>query len=246
MPDEAPEVTRDALLGGRVSLLQPRRGHRAGTDAVLLAQAAAAHGAERVADAGSATGAVGLMIGCLRPGTRLAFVERDEALGELCRRNAAANGAGDAVVAVADLLDPRSRRAAGLEPRSFDLVATNPPFLDPGRSRASPDPGRAAAHTLGEGGIGAWIRACGALLRPGGRLVLIHRADALGDLLDGLGRGFGGVALRFVHPRAGEPASRVLAVAVAGSRAPLSVEPPLVLHGADGRFTPEAAAMHGA
>lgn len=249
MPDgaraDALDVTRDWLLGGRVSLLQSRRGHRVGTDTVLLARAAAEHPAGLAIDAGAGTGAVGLMIRALRPGTRVTFVEREAALAELCRRNAAENGAGDALVACADILDPESRRAAGLLAQSADLVATNPPFLDAARTRTSPDPVRAAAHTLGEGGIGAWIRACGALLKPGGRLVLIHRADALEGVLEGFARGFGGVTLRFVHPRRGEPAGRVLATAVAGSRGPLSIAPPLVVHGEDGGFTPEAAALHG-
>ena len=37
------DLTRDAFLGGRVTLLQPRRGYRAGTDPVLLAASVEAH-----------------------------------------------------------------------------------------------------------------------------------------------------------------------------------------------------------
>ena len=33
------EVTQDAVLGGRLLLKQPRRGHRVGHDAILLAAA---------------------------------------------------------------------------------------------------------------------------------------------------------------------------------------------------------------
>jgi tRNA1(Val) A37 N6-methylase TrmN6 len=238
------DVTRDVLLGGRVPLLQPVRGHRVGTDAVLLAAFAGAREGETVVDAGASTGAVGLMIAAVVPGTRLVFLERDEALAALARENARSNGLSDrARVAAADLLEPGSRRAAGLEPGSADLVATNPPYLDPASSRRSPDAGRAAAHVL-EGGLEAWIRACAALLRPGGRLALVHRADRLADVLDGLGAGLGGPCLRFVHPRAGEPAHRLLLTAVKGSRAPLRVAPPLVLHDRAGAFTPEAGALH--
>jgi tRNA1(Val) A37 N6-methylase TrmN6 len=238
------DVTQDALLGGRVRLLQPARGHRAGTDAVLLAAFAGARPGETVVDAGASTGAVGLMIAALVPGTRLVLVERDKSLAALAGENARANGLGDrARVAAADLLEPGSRRAAGLEPGSADLVATNPPYLDPASSQRSPDPGRAAAHVL-EGGLRAWIRACAALLRDGGRLALVHRADRLPEILDALGAGLGGVALRFVHPREGEPAHRLLLSAVKGSRAPLGVAPPLVLHDRAGAFTREAAALH--
>jgi hypothetical protein len=56
------ETTDDSLLGGRVGLTQPARGHRAGTDAVLLAASAPVRAGEMVVDVGAASGAVGLMV----------------------------------------------------------------------------------------------------------------------------------------------------------------------------------------
>ncbi len=238
-----PDVTEDSLLGGRVRLLQPARGHRAGTDAVLLAAAAAPYPGEIVADIGASTGAVGLMIASRAREARYLFVERDPDLADLCRRNCALNGI-DGAVSVADVLDSASRREAGLVPESADWVVTNPPFLEEGQSRISPDQGRAAAHALPPGGLQAWLKACAALLKPKGRLVIVHRADRLAECLALGERGFGGLALRLVHPRADEPAIRLLLTAVKGSRAPLSVQAPVILHDAAGRFTPEAEAIH--
>jgi tRNA1(Val) A37 N6-methylase TrmN6 len=236
------ELTQDTLLGGRVRLLQPARGHRAGTDAVLLAAAAPAGAGDLVLDVGAGTGAVGLMIASRLP-VSLVLVERDPALAELCRQNAALNGI-EAAVACADVLDPAARRRAGLAAGSAALVVTNPPFLEEGGVRSSPDAARAAAHVLPRGGLLGWLRACASLLKPGGRLALIHRAERVGECLQGLGRGFGGCCLRFVHPRADRPAIRVLITAVKGSRAPPSVAPPVVLHDGSGRFTPLAEALH--
>jgi tRNA1(Val) A37 N6-methylase TrmN6 len=235
----------DAFLGGRLRLHQPPRGaHRAGTDAVLLARLVEPAPGERVCDVGAGTGAVGLARAALAPGVRATLVERDPDLAALARRNAAENGL-DARVIEADVLaNAAGRRAAGLLPETFDLVLTNPPFLEAGRHRPSPDPGRAAAHTLAAGGLEPWVRACTAILRPGGRIGLIHRADALGGCLTVLGRRFGGISVRPVHARCGEAAIRVLIAGVKGSRAALTVRAPLVLHGADGRFTPEAEALH--
>jgi tRNA1(Val) A37 N6-methylase TrmN6 len=238
-----PEITEDTLLGGRIRLLQPVRGHRAGTDAVLLAAAVAPRPGDVVADLGAATGAVGLMIAARAPEARPVFVERDPDLAELCRRNCALNGIAGSVT-VADLLDPASRRGAGLMPESADWVVTNPPFLEEGEGRVSPDPGRAAAHVLPPGGLESWLRACAALLRPKGRLAVIHRADRAAACLALGERGFGDLRLRFIHPQAGQPAIRLLMSAVKGSRAPLTVEPPVILHVAAGRFTPEAEALH--
>ncbi|HST94348.1 MAG TPA: methyltransferase [Microvirga sp.] len=237
------ETTDDSLLGGRVGLTQPARGHRAGTDAVLLAASAPVRAGETVVDVGAASGAVGLMVAARERDARLVFVERDPDLAELCRRNCRRNGV-EAQIAAVDILDRHARLGAGLEPESADWVLTNPPFLEEGQARLSPDPGRAAAHALPAGGLAAWLKACAGLLRPKGRLVLIHRADRVAECLDGLGTGMGGIALRFVHPSADRPAVRVLLSGTKGSRAPLAVLPPVVLNGPDGRFTPQSEALH--
>lgn len=241
------EVTRDALLGGTVALLQPRRGHRAGTDAVLLARLCGARDGERIVDLGSASGAVGLMIAADRPGARLLFVERDPALVELCRRNIALNGlAGRASAVEADLFAPAAaRREAGLESGSADLVVTNPPFLDPG-ARGSPDAGRRAAHVMSGGGLADWLGVALDLLRARGRLCLIHRADRLGACLQALSHGFGSLVLVPVQPGEGRDATRIVVCAVKGGRAALVLRPALVLHGPDGRFSAEAEALHRA
>jgi tRNA1(Val) A37 N6-methylase TrmN6 len=92
--------------------------------------------------------------------------------------------------------------------------------------------------------LDAWIRACTAILRPGGRLGLIHRADALTACLDALKGRYGSLAIRSVHARAETPAIRILIRATKGSRAAPCLLPPLVLHDPDGGFTPEAEALH--
>jgi tRNA1(Val) A37 N6-methylase TrmN6 len=237
------EITEDLLLGARVRLTQPAKGHRAGTDAVLLAASAPVKPSDVVVDVGAATGAVGLMAAAREKSARFVFVERDPTLAELCRRNCQDNEV-QAEVAVADVLDKAARQAAGLRPDMADLVLTNPPFLEEGQARISPDQGRAAAHALPAGGLEAWLKACAGLLKPKGRLVLIHRADRMAKCVEISGKWLGGMELRFVHPAADRPAVRFLLSGTKGSRAPLSILPPLILNGPDERFTPQAEALH--
>jgi tRNA1(Val) A37 N6-methylase TrmN6 len=244
---EAPaELTDDTLLGGRVRLMQRRDGHRAGTDAVLLAAAVEPSEGEVAVDLGAGAGAVGLMIAVRAPRVSVLLVERDSELVELCRRNIELNAAGDRVrVIEVDVLAPaRLRRARGLHPASADMVLTNPPFLEEGRTRASPDARRAVAHHLPQDGLDRWIACCADVLKPKGSIALIHRPDRLRDCLDSLRRRFGSIALRAIHPHAAAPAVRVVITGVKGSRGPLRMLPALVLHGADGRFTAEAEAVH--
>ena len=243
----SPPSEPDLWLGGRLKLHQPPRGaHRAGTDAALLAGLLKPAAGQTLCDVGAATGAVGLAAGLRAPDCRVVLVERDPALAAMARENAEANGmAGRVEIIVADVLaSGAERRAAGLAPGLADLVLTNPPFFEGSSHRPSPVAGKAEAHGFADGGLDDWLRACTDVLKPGGRLGLIHRADALPACLDALQGRFGAVIVRPVYPRADRDAIRILASAVKGSRAPLSVAPPLLLHDVDGRFTEEAGAIH--
>ena len=232
------------MLGGRLKLEQSLRGHRAGTDAILLAASVPEEFAGVLADAGAGVGTAGLAAARSRPGLDLLLIEREPELAALAVRNLAANGVRGQVV-TCDLLDPKSRRAAGVDDGAAGLVISNPPFLDPGEVRASPDDLRARAHVFeGAGGLESWIRACVAIASAQAEMILIHRADRLGELLAALQGRTGAIRVLPIHPRAGEEASRVLIRAKKGSRAPFSLRPPLVLHQADGSFTPEAEAIH--
>lgn len=241
----AGEVTEDGLLGGLVRLRQPARGHRAGTDAVLLAGLAPVRAGDAVIDLGSASGAVGLMIAARHPDMRVLLVEREPDLAALARENVALNGHDERVrVVQADAFLSEGWAPAGLLPGEADLVVTNPPFFA-GEGRASPDPGRRRAHVMEGGDLAGWIAAASRMLRPNGRLALIHRADALPACLSALGRGFGSVSVVAVHARPDADASRIVIVTRKGGRAPLRIAPPLVLHGDDRAFTEAAASLHG-
>ena len=89
-----------------------------------------------------------------------------------------------------------------------------------------------------------WIQASLAILAPGGRLVMIHRPEALSVILAAIGSRLGALALLPVHPAKSANAHRLLVSGVKGSKAPLRIAPGLILHGADGRLTPEADALH--
>ena len=237
----ADEVSHDALLGGRVRLLQPRRGHRAGTDAVLLAELAQARPGEDVVDLGSASGAVGLIIAVRTPGVRVQLVERQPELAALARENVRLNGVSDrAAVVEADVFAPWSPDLVG----SADLVVTNPPFFPPG-GNVSPHPGRRAAHVMDGGELAGWIRSAGRLLRGRGRLCVIHRADALQLCISALSTGFGSLELVPVHPQPSADATRIVISAVKGGKAPTRLRPALVIHTQEGRFTPEMDGLHG-
>jgi tRNA1(Val) A37 N6-methylase TrmN6 len=245
------ETSDDALLGGRLIIRQPVKGHRAGSDAILLAAAAPDEGVDHLIDVGAGVGAVGLAALRRLSNAHATLVEKDGDLAGLAQENAGLNGLeGRARIVRADVLAAQARREAGLADSSADIVLTNPPFFETQNVRVSPDAKRASAHVFDEAPsearppLEAWIVACLALLRANGRFIMIHRPDALGQILNGFGRRLGSVAILPIHPRADTPAHRILVAGVKGARGPLSLRPGLVLHDEAGAFTPIAQAIH--
>jgi tRNA1(Val) A37 N6-methylase TrmN6 len=242
-------LSSDAWLGTRLTLVQPKGGHRVGSDAALLA-AAIDVTEGRVADIGAGVGAVGLAL--LRGRERLTadLIEIDGDLVQLARQNAELNALSQRLrVLELDILDARARREAGLAEGTADAVVTNPPFFDSTRVRASANDARRRAHVFPAGEhpvapLVGWIRASVGILKPGGRFVMIHRPEALAAILEAAENRLGALALLPVHPRAGAAAHRLLVSAIKGSRAPLSLRPGLHLHQADGRLTEEADSIH--
>ncbi len=245
--DGPPSEAADAFLGGRLRLRQAEAGHRAGTDAMLLAAAAPMEFSGLVLDVGSGVGAAGLALALTRPHARIGLVENDPGAAALARENIALNQLSNrGHVFEADLLSPAARRSAGLIDESIGLVITNPPFLDPTRARLSPDPAKRRAHAMqagGEASLVAWLAASLALVEPGGSFIMIHRPDALPAILAGLAGRAGAIAILPIHPRAEAAATRVLVRAKKGSRAPVSIAPGLILHHGRG-FTAAAEAIH--
>jgi tRNA1(Val) A37 N6-methylase TrmN6 len=238
MPEAAAAASgEDRLLDGRVRLRQLREGYRAAIDPVLLAAAVAAEPGERVADLGCGVGAALLCLAARCPGVAVTGVERDPVLAGLARENLGLNGlAGRAMIAEGSVADP-------IPGGPFDRVMVNPPFLPPGRGRASAHLIKAAANVEDGLALDGWIAAAARALKPRGWLTLVHRADRIDEICAALRPGFGSMTLFPLWPRAGEPARRVLVQARRGGRSPAVLAAGLVLHEADGGYTEAAQAV---
>jgi tRNA1(Val) A37 N6-methylase TrmN6 len=240
-----PETTLDDFLGGRISVVQLKEGHRAGSDAVWLQAAVPAAASSRVLDAGAGVGVAGLCLAARFPQFHVTSVEIDARLCALAEANAARNGlAARFGVVNADVTAPVQELVAkGLVREGYDQVMANPPYHVAGTVRPTPDKARAAAHVMQEGALEAWVRFLATMAAPKGRLTLIHQPQALPELLSLLDRRFGAVTLLPLFAKEGEAATRIIVQARKGSRAGLRLLPGLVLHEADGRYTAKAEAV---
>lgn len=233
--------TDDAFLGGRLQILQPLQGYRAGLDAVMLAAAVEAREAPfGVLDVGAGVGTAGLCVARRCPEARVTLIEREPDLVSLARENVARNDLSERVsVLEADISHARSAAldASGVADGRFDQVIANPPFHLEGAGTPAPNGLKAAAHAMGHAGLGDWLRFLARMAKPGGEMLIVHKAEAVPDLLAAAKGRFGALTAFPLFSRAGEPAGRVLLRGIKGSRAPFRLDAGYVVHGPDGRFT---------
>ncbi len=201
------ETTSDWLLNETISLKQQKRGYRAGLDAVLLAGSIMAKPKDKLLEAGCGAGAALLCAATRLQECRFSGLERDGRMLALAKENVTANGLearvevfeGDVSFRPDDFLN------------AYDHVFANPPYFDPD-----------AIQTLGEGKDGAyladvslevWLKFMLHAVRPKGRVTLVHRAAALGDILAFMLTRFGEIQVMPIKPYAGQPAKRILVTA---------------------------------
>lgn len=245
-------LTSDAFLGGALDILQPAGGYRAGLDAVLLAAACGARIGERarVLDAGAGVGVAGLCVARRIADAHVTLVEREAVLAGIARENVVRNNLAERVrVVELDVTEGGAgiHRASGVHEEiradTFSHVIANPPYFAEGRGTRPPGDLKAAAHQMADGALDQWCRFLASASAGDGLVTVIHRADALGALLDGLCRRFGALRVLPLHPRAGTEAHRVIVQGRKGSRAPLRLLQGLVLHGAGNAFAPAIEAV---
>lgn len=217
------DLTRDAFLGGKLHLLQPRKGYRAGMDPVLLAATVTASAGQRVLELGCGVGAASLCLGARVPGLHLTGIEIQPAYADLARQNGH-----DFEVIEADLAD----MPLDLRQRQFDHVLANPPYFDREASIASKN--RLRETSLGEQTpLRTWVEIAAKRLAPKGQAHFIHRVERLPDLIRALPHDMGSIEVLPIAPRIGRAPELVILRARKGGRGAFRLNAPLVMHEGD-------------
>jgi tRNA1(Val) A37 N6-methylase TrmN6 len=230
-------TSTDSLLGGALTLLQPKTGYRINVDSLLLVGFAGERRVEWAVDLGAGVGAVGLVALQRGIARRALLIEKDPELAELARTNLKRGGF-EGEVRVLDVA--RSKLGASAAP----LVLCNPPYYPARSHRPATAPGKAGARS---GELSPFLAAAAALVaRKTGRALFSYPAPLLPELLrQAEAVGLVAKRLRLVHARDSEPARLVLIELRAARPGGLVIEPPLVEWHGRAR-SPELLALSGA
>lgn len=233
-------VTQDYLLGGRVQIRQPAEGYRVAIDPIFLAASIQPDPETTILDIGAGVGAASLCLAARVPNCRIIGLETQRDMVRLASENIVLNAMRDRIeILGGDLLRPPPRLAAG----TYAHVMANPPYLAAADHTPSSTLQKAQSHGEGEASLEHWVRFALLMVRPKGTVTFIHRADRLDMILSCFAGKMGDIVVYPLWPGKDKPAKRVLIQGCKNSNGPLRLAPGMMLHGVDGRFTPQAEAI---
>ncbi|MCK5285471.1 MAG: methyltransferase [Alphaproteobacteria bacterium] len=225
------------LLNKRVKLRLPLQGFRPGMDSVMLASACSAQNGQSILDLGCGVGSAGLCVLTRIPDTNLKGIEIQPDHVELSIQNAIINN----MEKRAEFICQNIRN---FKDGCFDHVICNPPFLESGSHLRSPDNKKASANGLEDDiSLKNWMRAAFDNLKSGGILTIIHRADMIDKIIQGLGKSYGAIEIIPLWPKAGIAAKRVIIRAIKDRKSPAIINPGIILHNDNGGYTKRAEAI---
>lgn len=235
------ETTLDGIRD--IKVYQNKNGYRFSVDALLLYSFVNVKRAENIADLGTGSGIIGLLLARKYSDAKMLLVELQESLYNLAEKNILLNGLEDRVkVMLADIKDMRKI----VLPRSYDLVVSNPPFRKPTTGRLSLGEEKAVARHELRLKLADLAGTASHLLKARGRFCMIFHPERLPEVIDTFRRNrLEPKRVRFVHNDIHATSKIVLIEAVKDGQAGIKIEKPLFMYNEKGEYTAEVNEMYG-
>ncbi|NPU86472.1 MAG: tRNA1(Val) (adenine(37)-N6)-methyltransferase [Syntrophaceae bacterium] len=231
------DETLDPICGGRLRVIQAKRGYRFSVDSLLLASFVRLRPGETAADLGAGSGILALILATRPERPFVEALELQPELADRARRSAEINGLGDRIrVREGDV----RRTVPILAASSFELVVFNPPYRKSRSGRVNPNREKALARHEIAGTLEDFLASAALLLKEGGRVYAIYPAARAATLITAMKtRGLEPKRLRMVHSRSDSEGEFVLVEGTLGGGEELEVMPPLFLYGEGERYSGE-------
>ncbi len=214
-----------------------------GMDAVLLSAFASVRSGEEVIDLGTGTGIIPILLEAKTQAGHLTGLEIQEESADMARRSVAMNALNDKISIVTGDIKEADKL---FKPSSFDVVTCNPPYMIDMHGLQNPDEPKAIARHEIHCTLEDVLQQSSRLLKPRGRMYLVHRPFRLVEILTGMRKyGIEPKRMRLVHPFADKEPNMVLIEACRGGKPRLTVEKPLIVYEAVNVYTKEIKMLYG-
>lgn len=227
--------TLDDLEYNDLKIIQNKFGYKFSTDSVLLANFGRAKKSDVYVDLCSGSAVVAILFLCKNNLSKGFAVEIQEQLAEMAERSIKLNGLEDKIKVInSDLKN--SAEIFGFE--TVDVVTVNPPYNKMGEMSETSEIA-IATHEV-KTNLKDILQTASKILKYGGKLFMVHRADRLADIIFELkSNRLEPKVLRVVYPKQTKAPNLVLIEAKKGAKSGLKIEKPLILNNEDGTETEE-------
>lgn len=237
------EERLDDLQRNGYQIIQKKDGFCFGMDAVLLSGFAAVKPGEKAIDLGTGTGIIPILLEAKYEGEHYTGLEIQDEVAEMAARSVALNHLEEKVSIVKGDIKEASRLFGAA---SFDVVTSNPPYMNDAHGLKNPDLPKAIARHEMLCTLDDVAREAAKLLRPGGRFYMVHRPHRLIEIITALTKyKLEPKRMKMVHPFVDKEANMVLIEAVRGGKSMIKVEAPIVVYREPGVYTQEIYDIYG-
>jgi tRNA1Val (adenine37-N6)-methyltransferase len=235
------DETLESLFGGRLKILQKKKGYRYTIDSILLAYFVELKEEERLLELGAGSGVISLVLAFRNPSIRITGIEIQDGLAGMAGRSVALND----LVGRVEIFHGDARNAGNfVEARSFDVAVFNPPYRKMGSGKMNPQEEKALARHEVAGSVTDFLRTARHALKPGGRACLIYPCSRMVEALHRMrSEKLEPKRLRMVHSRPGSRGDFILVEGMKGGGEELSVLPPLFIYDGTGGYSVELESL---
>ena len=233
----------DDLQRNGYRIIQKKKGFCFGMDAVLLSGFAQVKEGEAAVDLGTGTGIIPILLEAKTKGKHFTGLEIQEEVAEMAERSVRLNQ----LEARVDIVRGDIREASRLFGKaSFDVVTSNPPYMNDNHGLKNPDLPKAIARHEVFCTLDDVCREASLLLKSGGRFYMVHRPHRLVEIITALKTyKLEPKRMKLVHPFADKEANMVLIEAVRGGKSMMKVEAPIIVYKEPGVYTQEIYDVYG-
>lgn len=233
----------DELHRNGYRIIQRENAFCFGMDAVLLSGFAAVKPGEKALDLGTGTGIIPILLEAKTEGRHFTGLEIQEEMAEMASRSVKLNGLEEKIDIITGDIKEAGRIFGGA---SFDVVTTNPPYMNDSHGLKNPELPKAIARHEVLCMLEDVVREGAHVLRPGGRFYMVHRPHRLIEIITALTKyRLEPKRMKMVHPFVDKEANMVLIEAVRGGRSMIKVEKPLIVYREQGIYTDEIYDIYG-
>lgn len=214
-----------------------------GMDAVLLAGFSHVKEGEVALDLGTGTGIIPILLEARTEGKHFTGLEIQPEMAEMAGRSVAYNHLEEKISIVTGDIKEASQLFGAA---SFDVVTSNPPYMNDAHGLKNPDLPKAIARHEVLCTLDDVVREAARLLRPGGRFYMVHRPHRLIEIVTALtSYKLEPKRMKLVHPYVEKEANMVLIEAVRGGKSMIKVEAPIIVYKEPGVYTDEIYDIYG-